>query len=157
MERLTARRPDNGLAYLIKVKSNEQAVDSQYPNTLKSILECFGRLADYEDALRLPDGSVAAPEDIGNMLGKYLLTGLTPEQAGRYRWIPAESETPEIGQAVLLYLPDKEDDKIRAGEYLGEGDYRILKKVYRGYEINAWMLLPEPPKAAEAEKERKEP
>ena len=60
-------------------------------------------------------------------------------------WIDAESETPEIGQRVLLYLPDKEDD-IRAGKYLGDGDYRIGMKVYRGYEIGAWQPLPAAPK-----------
>lgn len=49
MERLTARSPQNGLAYLVKVKSDEQEVDSAYPNTLRCILEAFNRLAEYED------------------------------------------------------------------------------------------------------------
>lgn len=62
------------------------------------------------------------------------------------RWVDAEYDTPDIGQLVLLYLPDKETDKIRAGEYLGEGDYRIGQKLYRGMEISAWMPLPAPPK-----------
>ena len=61
-------------------------------------------------------------------------------------WIDAEDETPDIGQTVLVYLPDKEEEKIRVGEYLGEGDYRIGRKVYHGYEIGAWMPLPQPPK-----------
>ena len=39
----------------------------------------------------------------------------------------------------------KEDD-IRAGKYLGDGDYRIGMKVYRGYEIGAWQPLPAAPK-----------
>lgn len=62
------------------------------------------------------------------------------------RWVDAEYDTPDIGRLVLLYLPDKETDKIRAGEYLGEGDYRIGQKLYRGMEISAWMPLPAPPK-----------
>jgi septal ring factor EnvC (AmiA/AmiB activator) len=48
MNRLTARN-SKGLAYLVKVKPNEQAVDSAYPNTLRCILECFKQLAAYED------------------------------------------------------------------------------------------------------------
>lgn len=48
IERLTARNK-NGLAYLVKVKPNEQEVDSPYKNTLKCILDCFERLAQYEE------------------------------------------------------------------------------------------------------------
>ena len=47
-ERLTARNK-NGLAYLVNVKPNEQEVDSPHKNTLKCILDCFERLAQYED------------------------------------------------------------------------------------------------------------
>ena len=47
-ERLTARNK-NGLAYLVNVKPNEQEVDSPHKNTLKCILECFERLAQYEE------------------------------------------------------------------------------------------------------------
>jgi hypothetical protein len=48
IERLTARNK-NGLAYLVNVKPNEQEVDSPHKNTLKCILDCFERLAQYED------------------------------------------------------------------------------------------------------------
>jgi hypothetical protein len=54
MERLTARNKNN-IAYLVKVKPNEQEVESSYPNTLNAILECFERLAEYEDTGLLPD------------------------------------------------------------------------------------------------------
>ena len=47
-ERLTARNK-NGLAYLVNVKPNEQEVDSPHKNTLKCILDCFERLAQYEE------------------------------------------------------------------------------------------------------------
>lgn len=47
-DRLTARN-DKGLAYFKKVKQDEQAVDSQYPNTLRAIFEGMQRLAEYED------------------------------------------------------------------------------------------------------------
>jgi hypothetical protein len=86
----------------------------------KKVAEAILRLAAYED------------------------TGLEPDEIPS--WIDAEGETPDIGQTVLVYLPDKEEEKIRVGEYLGEGDYRIGRKVYRGYEIGAWMLLLQPPK-----------
>lgn len=48
MERLTARTK-NGHAYLVFVKPDEQEVDSPYKNTLQCILDCFERLAQYED------------------------------------------------------------------------------------------------------------
>lgn len=51
-ERLTARSPKNNMAYLVKVKQNEQSVESSYPNTLKCITEAFERLAQYEDAFQ---------------------------------------------------------------------------------------------------------
>jgi len=48
MNRLTART-EKGLAYLVNVKPDEQAVDSPHKNTLQCILDCFERLAHYED------------------------------------------------------------------------------------------------------------
>lgn len=48
MERLTAIVP-NGMAYLVKVKPNEQEVESPYPNTLKAIMESIQKLAEYEN------------------------------------------------------------------------------------------------------------
>jgi predicted nuclease with TOPRIM domain len=54
MDRLTARN-QAGLAYLVNVKPNEQAVDSEYPNTLRCILESFKRLAAYEDTGLTPE------------------------------------------------------------------------------------------------------
>ena len=40
----------NGIYGLVKVKDNEQEVDSPHRNTLAAILECFQRLAEYENA-----------------------------------------------------------------------------------------------------------
>ncbi len=59
MSRLTART-ETGHAYLVNVKPDEQEVDSPHKNTLQCILDCFERLAAYEDAeeagllIRLP-------------------------------------------------------------------------------------------------------
>ncbi len=50
MDRLTARSPQNNMAYLVKVKKNEQDVESPHPDTLRCIIESFERLAEYEDA-----------------------------------------------------------------------------------------------------------
>jgi hypothetical protein len=58
MDRLTARSPKNNLAYLVKVKSNEQAVDGSY-NTLMCIRESFEYLAAYEDTGLTPEQVVA--------------------------------------------------------------------------------------------------
>lgn len=64
MERLTAIAP-NGLAYLTKVKQSEQEVESPYPNTLKSIMESFNRLAAYEN-------TGFTPEEIKELEQNYL-------------------------------------------------------------------------------------
>lgn len=58
MDRLTGRSP-HGQAYLVNVKEHEQAVDGPY-NTLKCIMECLNRLAEYED-------TGYTPEQIKNM------------------------------------------------------------------------------------------
>lgn len=54
MQRLTARA-QNGMAYLTKVKPNEQEVESPYSNTLKCIMESIKRLAEYEETGLTPD------------------------------------------------------------------------------------------------------
>lgn len=41
----------NGGFGLVKVKDDEQDVESPYPNTLKAILECFSRLGELENAI----------------------------------------------------------------------------------------------------------
>ena len=46
----------NGVYGLVKVKDNEQEVDSPYQNTLAAIVECFQRLAEYENAEFGTDG-----------------------------------------------------------------------------------------------------
>ena len=48
MERLTKRTPE-GIAFLAKVKDNEQAVEGS-KNTLECLYESWQQLADYEDA-----------------------------------------------------------------------------------------------------------
>ena len=42
---------------LVKVRDDEQEVDSPYKNTLQSILECFERLGKIEDVLYDADGN----------------------------------------------------------------------------------------------------
>lgn len=66
MERLTARSQKNNLAYLTKVKPNEQEVDSPYPDTLKAILESFQQLAKYEDNGQTPEEQAKMIAFVGN-------------------------------------------------------------------------------------------
>ena len=54
MERLTDRT-EKGHAYLVNVKPDEQEVDSPYKNTLQCILDCFERLAAYEETGLTPE------------------------------------------------------------------------------------------------------
>lgn len=64
MERLTARSVKNNMAYLVKVKPDEQEVESPYPNTLNAIIESFQRLAEYEDKIERGE-LVVLPHPIG--------------------------------------------------------------------------------------------
>lgn len=48
LERLTARSPKNDMAYLVNVKSNEQALEGSY-NTLLCVRDAFEALALYEE------------------------------------------------------------------------------------------------------------
>lgn len=58
MSRLTARTK-NGHAYLVNVKPDEQEVNSPHKNTLQCILDCFERLAAYEDTGLTPEDCTA--------------------------------------------------------------------------------------------------
>lgn len=53
MNRLT--RKYSGGYGLVKVKDNEQDVESPYPNTLRAILECFNCLGELEDSMENGD------------------------------------------------------------------------------------------------------
>ena len=64
MPRLTARSPKNDMAYLVNVKPGEQEVDSPYPNTLMCILECFDKLAQYEETGLEPEQVKAQQQEI---------------------------------------------------------------------------------------------
>lgn len=74
MERLTKKYP--GGYGLLKVKDSEQIVESDYPNTLKAIQECFTRLGEIEDAVEAReqnptnfDRITAFPETLAAFLG----------------------------------------------------------------------------------------
>lgn len=67
MERLTGRT-DKGFAYLAGVRPDEQAVDSEYPNTLNCILESFERLAAYEETGLAPEEIAALKARLDNAI-----------------------------------------------------------------------------------------
>lgn len=71
MERLTAKA-SNGMAYLVKVRPDEQDVDSPYPDTLRCILESFKRLAEYEDTGLYPEEIVNLNTFEGSQIEKLL-------------------------------------------------------------------------------------
>jgi hypothetical protein len=50
INRLTARSPKNGMAYLVNVKKNEQDPEGPY-NTLLCVRDAFEKLAVYEDTV----------------------------------------------------------------------------------------------------------
>jgi len=70
IERLTARNKD-GFAYLVNVKPDEQEVNSPHKNTLKCILDCFERLALYEDTGLEPEKISAAIQANADFHAKY--------------------------------------------------------------------------------------
>lgn len=151
MERLTARNK-KGLAYLKKVKPDEQEVNSAYPNTLKAILEGMQRLADYEDA-------GLTPEEITHMTAEYNKT-LSCETCplDSMRWISVEDRLPEHRKSVLVYCP--EFDNIYCADYRSKEDdiFSLIGKWFyfeQGVgniileEVTHWMALPRPPKGEE--------
>jgi hypothetical protein len=82
--RLTTRSPKNNCAYLVKVKSDEQAVDSEYPNTLRCIIECFEKLAKYEDTGIEPEQIEALQQQIAPLQGEaVLMVGDMPESCSK--------------------------------------------------------------------------
>ena len=87
-ERLTKKY--SGGYGLVKVKDDEQAVDSQYPNTLRAILETFKRLGEIEDILYNPDGT----ERISlNRLSELVAA----DKEGRINILPCKPGTPYAG------------------------------------------------------------
>ena len=114
MERLTARN-QNGLAFLVNVKNDEQEIDSPYPNTLRCILDCFERLAEYEDAeeegrlvvLPCKAGDSIYPINIDRELNKPPLrvTGFRFSGFDNEGWIEIgllKYKVSEIGKTVFL-------------------------------------------------------
>lgn len=65
MDRLTARSPNNNMAYLVGVKSNEQDLEGSY-NTLVCIRDAFEKLAQYEETGLSPEDA----KELNNFLGK---------------------------------------------------------------------------------------
>jgi hypothetical protein len=62
MDRLT-KLYKSGCYGLVKVKDDEQEVDSPYPNTLRAILESFKQLGEYEDTNLTPEQVAALQAD----------------------------------------------------------------------------------------------
>ena len=174
IERLTARNK-NGLAYLVKVKPNEQEVDSPYKNTLKCILDCFERLAQYEEAEIAKQSVIAksaTSEEVQRAIEqlKYareqdrefddgtfvdsLDLAITALQAYQ-PWIPCTERMPTDGTPVLITYVGFNDGKFHSD---GVATWSIEENGYNGgwlweidgseatVEITHWKPLPEPPK-----------
>ena len=90
MDRLTARTK-NGHAYLVNVKPDEQEVDSPHKNTLQCILDCFERLAQYED-LEEQGRLVVLPCKVGNTVYYPYASRVIPKRITQYREILRKSE-----------------------------------------------------------------
>ena len=147
-ERLTNRTND-GHAYLVNVKDDEQEVECKSKNTAQCILDSWERLAAYED------------------------TGLTPEEVAalkeQTRWIPCSERLPE-------YDPNKGANAYWVAKKTRNGEWQIKIALYSDYGYAAsvdipenvtwrdydfcqitnvayWMPLPEAPKEADNAKE----
>ena len=120
MERLTDRT-EKGHAYLVNVKPDEQEVDSPYKNTLQCILDCFERLAAYEDTTLEP---VAVERLIRELIK------LACESIEREKMLAKlEAESAALAQAM-------EDKRLVKVVRCGECRYRKLAKVNcKGYTI----------------------
>lgn len=90
MSRLTART-ETGHAYLVNVKPDEQEVDSPHKNTLQCILDCFERLAQYEDAEE-QGRCVVLPCKVGDTVYYPYAGRVIPKRITQYREILRKSE-----------------------------------------------------------------
>jgi hypothetical protein len=110
MDRLTARTK-NGHAYLVNVKPDEQEVDSPHKNTLQCILDCFERLAQYEDAEEQGRCVVLPPvkgADIGNPLEPLKVYAALKSEILKYDY-RAEHEPQKISAldyTIIMALQD---------------------------------------------------
>jgi hypothetical protein len=66
INRLTARNK-NGIAYLINVKSDEQEIESEYPNTLQCALDGIEELCRYEETGLTPAGIVSMQAELRSL------------------------------------------------------------------------------------------
>lgn len=68
------------------------------------------------------------------------------------KWIPVTERLPDESEPVLAFIrwSDYEDNEICYGQYIKNGRFRLMHYVegelIKGYEVEAWMPLPEPPK-----------
>ena len=108
MERLTARSPKNNMAYLVKVKPDEQDVESPYPNTLRCIIEAFERLAKYEDSGLSPEEIVRLNDFEKSQCAKLLAeNGLLKEAAKRTAEILQDMvDVANVSGSACLYRRD---------------------------------------------------
>ena len=120
MDRLTARTK-NGHAYLVNVKPDEQEVNSPHKNTIQCILDCFERLAQYEDLeeqrrlamLPCDAGDPIYPIDIDRDLNKppFGVTGFRFLGFDNEGWIEAgllKYRFTDIGKTVFLTRTEAE-------------------------------------------------
>lgn len=123
MKRLTART-ETGHAYLVNVKPDEQEVDSPHKNTLQCILDCFERLAAYED------------------------TGLEPEVCADYKAFEDEAISKGITfnrivelmeadkDGLCVVLPCKVGDTVYRNVTLMNGDTKTVEGTLIEYAVN---------------------
>lgn len=168
IERLTARNK-NGLAYLVNVKPNEQEVDSPHKNTLKCILDCFERLAQYEEAAIARQS--ATSEEVQEAIEYFedtiqYISGEPQEKDHRLAitvlqqyqpWVSVDDRLPEIpegGYGVMcnVMVDNCSSTKVMSLSY--EKNTVRGKTVCRWkwfgrispWNVTHWKPLPEPPK-----------
>jgi hypothetical protein len=139
-ERLTARSPKNGMAYLVNVKQDEQDVESPYPNTLRCIMDSFNRLASYED-------SGLSPEEV-----KQLIVSDESKEQSSIEWF---NRAKELQDELNSYKQAKADGRLVVLPEPQKSDYPGLKVKYRVYKAkdntpveNCFVLRPNKDPAA---------
>ena len=129
MDRLTARTK-NGHAYLVNVKPDEQEVDSPHKNTLQCILDCFERLAQYEDLEEQGQLVVLPPvkgADIDNPLEPLKVYSALKSEVMKYEY-RAEHEPQKINVLDYTIIKALQDVLTRA-----EAEKALEKEQNAGY------------------------
>lgn len=150
MDRLTKKYAGGyGLA---KVKDNEQALESPYPNTLRACFESWQRLGAYEDTGMTPDKIDAMKAELDALKADIEAGRLVrlPAAIGQLVFVPVEDGgmyAPYVNGIAFL-RPDAHDAVMEAVTTVGIDRERLTFMIARENKGTHWFETEEEARAA---------